>query len=304
MMKPMQFNKILIPLDGSEMAERVVLPAVRLAEAVSAKLVLATVITPLPRAARQDTVESVVQSRSFEAGLYLKSVRKRSLPTTIEVETAVLSGPAAQTIITYAQENGVDLIVMTTHGRSGLTRWSFGRVTEKVLRRAPCPTVILRSEQELAPEHIQRILAPLDGSALAEDVLAGVLAVAANLRADVLLLRVVEPVSHFGFGHEESIVPEIETHAAQTYLEEVQQKVRDTYGDDIPISCHVEAGPAAETIIDFADEHTVDLIVLSSLGSSGIQMWMFGSVAERVMNGAHCATMVVRPETINRAATG
>lgn len=293
------FKKILVPLDGSELAERVVLPAIRLAEAIRADIVLLTVVSPLPRPDHADTVEGVVQTRRYEAGLYLKGVRNHFLPSSAAVETAVLSGPAAQTIITYAKEQAVDLIIMTTHGRSGLTRWTLGRVAEKVLRRAPCPTVILRSEQALAPEHIRRVLLPLDGSPLAEAVLEPTLTVARDLQAEVLLLRVIEPVVPFARGWEETAVSPSELQTAQAYLEKVQQNVR---AWDVKSSCQVTAGPAAEAIIDFADTNQIDLIVLSSLGSSGFQFWLFGSVAERVMKNAHCATMVVRHEEAGQTA--
>jgi len=293
-----KFNKILVPLDGSELAERVLLPAVRWAEAVQAGLVLLAVVTPQLRSSHPDKVENVVQTRSYEAGLYLKGLHKRLMPTLIEVETAVLSGPAAHTILTYAQENGVDLILMTTHGRSGLTRWSLGQVAHKVLRRAPCPVVILRSAQTLIPENIRRILAPLDGSPLAEAVLQQTVAAAVGLRAEMLLLQVVEPGSVWSFGHEETAVPDPDVQAAQLYLAAVQQKIQALPLKGIQTSCHVTVGPVAESIIDFADENEIDLIVLSSVGASGIQSWMFGSVAERVMQGAHCATMLVRPEPV------
>lgn len=293
-----KFRKILVPLDGSELSERVVLPAVRLAEAIQAKIVLLTVIAPTSRTDQPDPVAQVVQTRSYEAGLYLKSVRNRFLPTTIEVETAVLSGLAANVIITYAHENDVDLVVMTTHGRSGLTRWSYGRVAEKVLRRAPCPTVILRSRQELAPERIQRILVPLDGSSLAEQVLEPTQAVAGGLGAEVILLRIVESAGPFAFGHDETAVTTTEAQVAQDYLDGIQQQMQES---GVKTSCQVVVGPVAEAIIDFADANQIDLIVLSSLGSSGFQIWVFGSVAERVMKAAHCATMVVRHDVDEQA---
>lgn len=294
-MNVIQFSKILVPLDGSELAERVVKPAVRLAEAVQAKIVLLTVVSPQAWSGDVDPVERVVQTRTYEAGLYLKAIRNRVLPATVEVEMAVLSGSAASTIIAYAREQKVDLIVMTTHGRSGLTRWSYGRVAEKVLRRAPCPTVLLRSRQELLPEHIRCVLVPLDGSALAEQVLAPTLAVAAGLGAEVVLLQVVEPAAPFGLGLEDTAVNEAETQAARDYLAGVQRRLQ---AGGVAVTARVVTGPVADAIIDFADANQIDLIILSSLGSSGFQIWVFGSVAERVMMGAHCATMVVRQEKV------
>jgi nucleotide-binding universal stress UspA family protein len=287
----MDRQKILVPLDGSELAERVLLSAVGLAEQIGASLTLLTVVSPSHKDA-PDPVAQAVQTHKFEAGLYLKGVRSRLLPTRVEIETAVASGSPARSIIQYARENPVTLILMSTHGRSGLNRWSFGRVAEKVLRRAPCPTVIWRSQQAVAPATIKRILIPLDGSGLAEQVLAPTQAIATALKAEIVLLQVVEP-SLFPFVVEESSKSASQVQDGLAYLGTVRTRLL-TKG--LKVEKQVLSGPAADTIIDYAAEQAIDLIVLSSLGSSGLEMWMFGSVAERVMKGAACATLVIRPE--------
>ncbi len=281
------FKTILVPLDGSELAERVVKPAVRLAEAMEARLILLTVVSPLPRKEASDLVQQAVQTNQYEAGLYLRAVRSRLLPTAVPVDTAVLVGAPAPTIITYAGEHAIDLIVMSTHGRSGLTRWSFGRVADKVLRRAPCPTVILRSRQAIVPENIRRILVPLDGSALAEQVLLPTQVVAQAARAEIVLLQVVDTASSFWLTQEEKV----DLEPARTYLEGVRARLA---AAGVAACLEVTIGPVAEAIVDYADAHAIDLIVLSSLGSSGVQFWVFGNVAERVMRAANCATLVIR----------
>ncbi|MBP6469637.1 MAG: universal stress protein [Chloroflexi bacterium] len=288
----MNFRKILVPLDGSELAERVVLPAIRIAEGVKAQVVLLTVVMPTPRPDRPGLVERAVQTSKYEAGLYLKSVRSHYLPATVEVVTAVTTGQPANAIIAYVQENDVDLILMTTHGRSGLTRWSYGRVAEKVLRRAPCPTVILRSHQQIVPEGIKRILVPLDGSRLAEQALPPAHDIAAALGAEIVLLQAIEPMLPFPFSAA-NVAEEVETSPVWEYLTRVRIRLQ---AGGVTTQAEVVVGPVADAVIDYADSHQVDLIVLSSLGSSGFQMWVFGSVAERVMQGAHCATMVIRQE--------
>ncbi|MBK8984798.1 MAG: universal stress protein [Chloroflexi bacterium] len=289
----MKLKKILLPLDGSDLAERVALPAARLAEGVGTELVLLTVVAPTVNHSPQDPVARAVQTEPYEAGLYLKSMRSRILPLTLQVETAVRSGLPAQEIIRYVQENGVDLIIMTTHGRSGLTRWSFGRTAEKVVRRAPCPTVIMRSQQQIIPDQIKRILVPLDGSALAEQVLAPTFYIASGLKAEVILLQVMEA----GPLQPEGRAPEAEKLASMyAYLESIRQRLQ---ARGIQAQAEVLVGPVADKIVDFADANQIDLIVLSNLGSSGLQMWMFGSVAERVMKGAHCTTMIIRQPNPN-----
>jgi nucleotide-binding universal stress UspA family protein len=281
------FHKILVPLDGSELAERVVNPAVRLAEAMDAELILLTVVSAEPRKEASDLVQKAVQTNQYEAGLYLKAVRSRLLPTAVTVVTAVLTGSPPVTIIDYARKHGVSLIVMSTHGRSGLTRWSFGRVADKVLRRAPCPTVVLRSRQAIVPEKIRRILVPLDGSALAEQVLLPTQAMALALKAEIVLLQVVDSAGLFWTEYGEAA----NLASAGAYLRTVQERLQ-TAG--VPTHVEVKTGAVADAIVDYADDNGIDLIVLSSLGSSGFQIWVFGAVAERVMQAANCATLVVR----------
>lgn len=288
----MKLLKILVPLDGSELAERVLLVAVRLAEGVGASLVLLTAVAHLPWKEKTDPVAQAIQSHKYEAGLYLKGVRSQLQPTTVTIETAVISGSPANAIINYAGQNDISLIVMSTHGRSGLTRWTFGRVAEKVLRRAPCPTVVLRSRQEVAPTDIKRILVPLDGSALAEQVLEPTRQIADGLAAEIYLLHVTEP-SSLPFIGEDLDREEARGVAAQAYLATVQTRLADAGWQT---QAELRHGSAADAIIDYAAEQNIDLIVLSNLGSSGLQMWVFGSVAERVMYGATCATLIFRHE--------
>jgi nucleotide-binding universal stress UspA family protein len=288
----MEFQKILVPLDGSDLAERVLLAAVRLAEGMGATLVLLTVVSPLPHRDAPDPVSQMVQSHAYEAGLYLKEIRSRLQPTTVTIETAVLPGNnPANTIITYAKAQGINLILMTTHGRSGLTRWTFGRVAEKVLRRAPCPTILLRSHQEIAPDQIKRILVPLDGSSLAEQVLGPTRRITEALDADLYLLRVIEP-SPFSLIRDDGDKAD-EMVEELTYLEAVRTRLASA---NLRVQAEVRRGSAADAIIEYAEEKGVDLIVLSSLGSSGLQLWVFGSVAERVMIGAGRATLLFRHE--------
>jgi nucleotide-binding universal stress UspA family protein len=287
----MIYQNILVPLDGSVLAERVVPAALYLAEAMNGSLTLLTVVAKKPG---YDTnlLAKAIQTGAYEANLYLHSVRKRFMPLLVPIETAVITGKPDKDIIKFAREAKIDLIIMSTHGRSGLTRWSFGRTAEKVLRRAPCPTVILRSEQAVEPEKFDRVLLPLDGSLLAERVLAPALDMVKTMGVALYLIRVVEPGSFYGFGHNDDSV-ETEIKVAQTYLAEVRER---RLPGDISVHTHVAVGPATDVIVDYAKVQKVDLILLSSRGDTGFDSWMFGSVAEKVMKGASCAILVIRQE--------
>lgn len=287
----MEFKNILVPLDGSELAERVVPAALYLAEVMESSVTLLTVVAKRSRAAA-DLLAKAIQTGQFEANLYLQSVRKRYLPSLVPIETAVITGKPDKDIIEFAQENEIDLIIMSTHGRSGITRWSFGRTADKVLRRSPCPTVILRSEHDIRPERFKRVLLPLDGSRLAERVLEPALEMVNAMGVQLFLLQVVEKQSFYGFGHDEAHLNE-DIEIAQAYLAELRERA---IPPDVVVHSHVAVGSAADVIVDSAAEQEIDLIIVSSRGDSGFDRWMFGSVAEKVMKGAPCAILVIRQE--------
>ena len=140
----MPFNKILLPLDGSELAETALAPAVALAEAFSAELVLLRVVVPLSLKLDPDLYQRIIDGGQKEAKRYLSGIQLRSLFSMVPVKGETVVGKAANSILDYVQENGIDLIVMASHGRSGVDRWIFGSVAEKTLRGAHCATLVIR----------------------------------------------------------------------------------------------------------------------------------------------------------------
>jgi nucleotide-binding universal stress UspA family protein len=287
----MMYQNILVPLDGSALAERVLPAALQLAEAKHGSITLLTVVAKKP-GENVNLMAKAIQTGEYEADLYLRSVKKHLLPSVVPIKTAVIIGKPDKDIIQYAKEHETDLIIMSTHGRSGITRWSFGRTADKVLRRSPCPTVILRSQYDIEPDQFKRILLPLDGSPLAERVLVAALEMAKDVDVELFMIHVVERGSFYGFGHDEvHINQDIET--AQTYLAELRDRAIPA---DVAVHSHVAVGSSADVIVDYAEAQAIDLIIVSSRGVSGFDSWMFGSVAEKVMKGAPCAILVIRQE--------
>jgi nucleotide-binding universal stress UspA family protein len=142
--------KILVPLDGSRTAEAALPIAVRLASDPEMSLVLmavADVRVNQDPAPAEPEIAPIQEARS-----YLEAAKGRLLPATEQVFTTVWSGPAAAAIVRAAQTYRVDMIVMTTHGRSGRQRDMFGSVADAVLREASPPVLVLRPAQEVAHE--------------------------------------------------------------------------------------------------------------------------------------------------------
>jgi nucleotide-binding universal stress UspA family protein len=145
------FSKILVPLDGSELAE-CVLPYVEdIAKLRNSRVEAAFVVEhyemPFYGAVVYDeeNLKEIEQSAKKGAKHYMGTVKKRLMASGIDSEIVVLEGKIADTLVDYASNNGFDLIVMATHGRSGLARWVVGSIADKILHHSPIPVLLIRS---------------------------------------------------------------------------------------------------------------------------------------------------------------
>ena len=144
------YKRILCTLDGSELAERALPHALAMAKAFSASLVVLRVVEPPPPPILPDIAAVELQVLPELMTVAQEYVDKKATALAkegVDVTGAVVEGRAAETIASYAQEQGVDLIVMATHGRSGLSRWAFGSVADRVLRLASCPVLLVRARR-------------------------------------------------------------------------------------------------------------------------------------------------------------
>ncbi|MCB8966784.1 MAG: universal stress protein [Chloroflexota bacterium] len=297
-----QYQNILVPLDGSSLAERALAPAVTIAQAMGAHLVLLRVVPPIMLTVDPQLYEQLTRQSEDEATAYLHQVQANlanetavSSETAVSTETLIINGPAAATIIQVAQERACNLIIMSSHGRSGPGRWVYGSVAEKVLRGGCCNTLIIRAQVETPVFATKQILVPLDGSSLAEKALAPAFAIAEAIAGQVTLLRVVTAahlqIETQTMKQQADYLEDHDQDEAEAYLQELHSRLPAT---TCPITNAFAKGPTADTIIDFSETQQMDLIVMSSHGRSGIERWIHGSVTEKVLRGAHCATLVVR----------
>lgn len=297
-----RYRKILVPLDGSELAERALLPAISLAQAMEAKIILLRIVPPLIRDIHAERYRKLaLDICKDQARDYLRSTHATLVDTGVEISEKIKVGPVAESILACVQENRVDLIVMSSHGRSGISRWIHGSVAEKVLRHAPCATLIVPLRARVEPFACRGILVPLDGSRLAEQALGPALAIgevanaACGEGAELIALRVVAPI-HLPVESVEMVhvfeqIDAAEQSNAQEYLQNLLSKVA---GGPVVVKTELLIGPIAESIVDYADSQHVDLIVMCTHGRSGYRRWFFGSVAEKVLRSAPCAMLIIR----------
>jgi nucleotide-binding universal stress UspA family protein len=300
------FKRILVPLDGSPLAECALPYARALAAASGATLALLTVVPPMQLisdyAIPYDASLEAAQLAAAGAALDVKAQSLRG--TGVHVTTDITVGHAASEILRYAEENGIDCVVMATHGRGGAFHWAFGSVSRKVLTAATVPTLVVRAQD--APAHretaatIGRILVPLDGSERAETVLPLVTELARSFGATVTLARVVPFPGGIYFGSPYAPMVAAETfdqsmdqsrEAARAYLHAVAEQLR---AAGITAETVIQDGDATNRLLALLDARPFDLVVMATHGRTGISRFVLGSVAERMIESSHTPVVLVR----------
>lgn len=292
-------KRILVPLDGSPLAERALTVAHRLAERAGGTLLVIRVPVPVPMTLRSYPFsgpevlwpEQAHDRGRWEAEEYLAQVAQELAGSSVPLRTEIIGGDPASVITAVAKQQRTDLIAMSTHGRSGFSRWILGSVAEKVLRSAPCPVLVVRSA-----EPIRHILLPLDGSRQSERALPVSLELAQALDASLTLLHAtgsdlpvpgLYPQRGSDRTHIRLAAP---VSSPRAYLERIAAQCS---GPNREIKLALRRGSAAEAILDFARENATDLIAMATHGRSGLSHWVYGSVTEKVLRGAETSLLVV-----------
>ncbi|MCX6020911.1 MAG: universal stress protein [Chloroflexi bacterium] len=293
---------MLIGLDGSPLAEAILPVAGTLAKRLGAQVTLLQVLH-LPDDVRDTASPQQLQQLQNEAANtakdYLLLTSERLSDADHPVRTAVSVGDAAAEIVAFAQQGGADLIALATHGRTGLQRWVYGSVAEKVLHISPVPVLLLRPDEQAAPHaELQQLLVPLDGSGLAEAVLPLVESLALRLQAPVTLLRVVE-LPTYAFGDPTvGLATDAEyyinslTETATAYLDGIAAGLRSA---GITVVAATPFGFPATEITRHAQQVPGSLVVMASHGRSGLSEMLMGSVAREALRSS--APILIMPKS-------
>lgn len=289
------YRRIMVPLDGSPFSERALPLAVALAHRSGAELRLVHVLVPLANkvflesdGATQDYLAGLARRVAEESGVHVVAVR-------------LVGRQVVGELSYYSAEEGIDLVVMATHGWGGLQRAWLGSTTDELVREARVPVLAFRPGKEEAPrldgKAIEQVLIPLDGSALSEGVLREALELGGR-DARFTLLRVVQlgpPSSSISGGIElaqrQELLQALEAEATR-YLGELAEGLRGE-GFEVDTVVRVDAQPA-RVILDHAAEIGADLIAQATHGRSGVARFALGSVTDKVLRGAEVPVLVVR----------
>ena len=289
---------ILIPLDGSQLAEGALAYGAAFARALGERIVLITAWegteselgTDFPAMALE-----IEQKANAHYTAYLDRVRAR-LGTEIKVETHVVAGDASEEILKAAETTQARLLVIGTHGRSGVGRWVYGSTANRLVREAAVPLVVVGPhalQRPAADVSLKHLLVPLDGSSLSEAALPVATALAKTLGARLTLVRVVGwAVQTYPYSLPDAYIPQIDEEleaGAKTYLARMESQIK-----DLPVDAFIVRGAVADGLMDVCEKQSVDLVVMTTHARGGLARVALGSTADRMLQ-AKVPVLLIRP---------
>lgn len=280
---------VVVPLDGSELAAAALPYGRALAEKFGATLYLVRVVDI------DAPAEVAADARDYLARI--------AQETGLATEIVVRYGDPAAEIVDLVLELPEPMITMTTHGRSGIGRWLFGSVADRVVRNAGVPVLLIRSSMpQREPGVIRSILLPVDGSTLAEAAVPYATELARRFDATIHLVRVAETPEIYSLLSVPAGAPtsaEVLNQLAQqlvetatSYVNELAERLR---SEGLRVDAHVLEGIAPEQLLAFERERQPDIVVMATHGRSGLSRVVFGSVAERLLREGTVPLLLIRP---------
>jgi nucleotide-binding universal stress UspA family protein len=339
------FKRILVPLDGSTLAERAIPHAEQFARIFGSSIILLQVLDPTSYHENPNPVDPLSwQIRKAEADMYMNGIaahlrenlRENTTGSKGEqtrprngkkgrVEYSIREGKTAENIINFAHTENIDLLIISTHGSGGLSRWNISSVTQKVINLIYLPVLIVRAYNQPVTEepriHYRRILLPIDSSRRAECALSAAIALArgemstgsvtdekdlsplhtapatSSLQTKLILAAVIKPP--------ELPIPEPYPVEIEKLSEQLMHVSRQTVGyylnemkERLPVECEtclIENNSVSSAIQDLAsNEEDIDLVVLCAHGYTGQSTWPYGTVARHYMEHGTKPVLVIQ----------
>lgn len=294
-------DHILVPLDGSPLAECVLPHAIAIAKAFNAQLFLVHVLEQpsaslqLPKA---DPLDWYLKKSA--ASLYLDTVQARLQEEHLSVQTMLVEGGAAEKIVELARSTQADLLILSGYGETGINAGGLSSLAQHILQRVRISTLIIRTSQSAVAHtddvHYQRLLVPVDGSQRAGSALTMAAALAEAYQAELLLVHVVskpEMARHMPLSQEDAELVNrfIERNQEEggKYLEQTQAHLPANTQTRLLVSDNVAA-----TLQTVSEQEQIDLLVLSAHGYSGEARWPYGSITNRFINNGTTPLLIVQ----------
>jgi nucleotide-binding universal stress UspA family protein len=302
------YKTIMVPTDCSGFDREAIRVALRIASKSDAKLRLVRVLTTGAYFGAADSVDEFRAAatnvkRDRDAALtelYALAAECRR-EADVDVTVALETGPVADALEGYSKRNDIDLIVISSHGRGGFSRLSLGSVTDSLVRRTAIPVLVVKPPASYLNPQIRgafkRIVVPLDGSALAEQILKPITTLAVLEDSEIILLSVVKRTDLSSETlNQKAPWWETEVAEAKAYLARVAQHTR---GSELSVLTDVVIGDdIAEEIAAYAGRERADLVAIATHGRGGLSRVLRGSVADALTRAARNCVLVFHPAEV------
>ncbi len=303
------FNSILVPLDGSLLAECVLPHIGTIAKAFDSEVILMRLLEKnQPNSSAQLFDLLNWQINKSQASLYLDKVKTKFQDLKIRAISTVQEGLVAEGIVEYAQSKGIKLIVLSTHGHSGLSQWGISSISQKVILNAPTSVLIIRASQVNFPftevaglPQYQRILVPLDGSLRAENVFPIVLQMTQNLKSEIHIVHVIQspemprqmPPSREDIELANRVVTRNKEEASH-YFNQLQTR---SSLESMDIHTHLLTSDNAATALhQFVEQENFDMVILSAHGYSGNHQWPYGGMVNNFITYGKVPLLILQDQ--------
>ena len=282
------YERILVPLDGSELAEQSIPYVERLAQKLKSEVILITGCLP------GDSLERALTE-------YIERRAEKIQSLGVNTRSLCIVGEPADSIINFAGKNNVGLIVISTHGKTGVSHWPLGSIASKVVQRSNIPVFLVRSSQTgkaPADNELGKILVTLDGSRFSEAIIPYAEKLAKSMNGEVTLFRVIEQAKLPQLAayrdrekYEKDFMAKMEREA-ERYLDKKKTALENK---GVNANSAFLIGKPVETILQYTEDKSANLIALTTHGFSGITKWTYGSVASKIIEGSPKPILLVRP---------
>jgi len=298
------FDPILVPLDGSLLAECVLPHAIAIGRAFDARLVLLRVLEKNHASEKAQLFDLVNwQINKTAAKLYLEKTSARLQKSGLRIETAVLEGLVAESITEFALSQGMKLIILSSHGRGGLNQWGISSVTQKIIYSAPTSVLLVRAHQALSDGLVEgqyrQIMVPLDGSRRAENVLPMVALLARFHGSRIQIVHVVrtpEMARQMPLAREDRELSErVVSRNREEAIHYLDQMRLHSPLEGIDVQTHLLTSEnTAAALHELADREGSDMVVLSAHGYSGFQQWPYGGTVSNFVLYSKLPLLIVQ----------
>ena len=297
----MEFKKILVPVDFSDCSNKALEYAILFGEKYGAVLTLFHVVAlfqeDVGETERMQELEEIVKRQEEKIRKQMSGSKEKVTARGVSVNTVIQRGiNPADTILEFLDEQDFDLVIMGTHGRTGLKHVLQGSVAEKVVRLSPVP--VLTIHREVQKYDFDDIVVPIDFSAHSLKAVEYATDLAQTFNSRLYFLHVIEQEIHPSFyAAGVTSIFEIDHDLKERVVQNMQEFVEDFLDESMTTEYVVREGKAHREIVEFAKEKGMDLIVIATHGLSGLEYLLLGSTTEKVVRWATCPVFTVKSES-------